>query len=254
VLTDPGPTQFDLRFRVFGVPVRVHPLFWVLSAALGWDLTKSEHGLRALLVWILCCFVSILLHELGHVWMGQAFGSRGHIVLYSFGGLAIGSNDQARRWQRIAVSFAGPGIQLLLWAVLKGAVGYSWSPFRVSASWPPLLLDGLGMMLFINFAWAMLNLLPVWPLDGGMIAREVCEAASRSRGVIISLRISLVVAAFLAVNALMAYNGRPLVPYLPGGLYVAILFALLAFGSYQALQFEQDRRRRYWDDDLPWSR
>jgi Zn-dependent protease len=255
VLIDPGPTQFDLRFRVFGVPVRVHPLFWVLSAVLGWDLTRA--GLPALATWIVCCFLSILLHELGHVWMGQLFGSHGHIVLYSFGGLAIGSNDLPRRWQRFAVSFAGPAIQLVLWAALFAAFLLPWSPFRVTPGWPPLLILGLHLMLLINLAWPLLNLLPVWPLDGGMMTREVCEGISPSRGLVVSLWISLVVAAALAMQALLAYSGRSLdffpFTYLPRGMFTGVFFALFAADSYQALQAERSRRR-YWDDDLPWSR
>jgi hypothetical protein len=47
-------------------------------------------------------FISILVHELSHVLMGQAFGAYGHIVLYGFGGLAVGSNQLNVRWQRVA--------------------------------------------------------------------------------------------------------------------------------------------------------
>jgi Zn-dependent protease len=254
VLTDPGPTQFDLRFRLFGVPVRVHPLFWVLSAVLGWNLVQSPYGLPGLLVWVVCCFVSILLHELGHVWVGQFFGTHGRIVLYSFGGLAIGSNALGSRWQRFAVSFAGPAIQLALWFVLWAAVWSPWSPFPVTRQWPPLLRLGVQELLYVNLFWPLLNLLPIWPLDGGMMTREVCEGVSRSRGLVVSLWISLVVSAGLAVLVLLAAY-RPMQKNAADApdLFLAVFFALFAAGSYQALQAERGRRR-YWDDDLPWSR
>src|SRR4051794_3104022 len=99
MLTEPNYTQFDLRWRMFGIPVRVHPAFWLVSAIYGWDFVQGGE-LRLLLVWIACVFVSVLLHELGHVLTGMLFGSRGHIVLYSFGGLAIGSNAVRNRSQR----------------------------------------------------------------------------------------------------------------------------------------------------------
>ena len=35
---------------------------------------------------------------------------------------------------------------------------------------------------------------------------------------------------------------------------LAILFGLFALGSYQAIQQENARQRRYWDDELPWER
>src|SRR5207302_5403914 len=69
--------------------------------------TTLFRSVSYLLIWIACTFVSILIHELGHVFMGRLFGSHGHIVLYSFGGLAIGSSALRSRWQRIAVYFAG---------------------------------------------------------------------------------------------------------------------------------------------------
>src|SRR5579859_1208651 len=46
--------------------------------------------------------------------MGRLFGSDGHIVLYSFGGLAVGSNALDSGWKRALVSFAGPLAQFVL--------------------------------------------------------------------------------------------------------------------------------------------
>ena len=87
---EPSQTPYDLRWRMFGVPVRVHPRFWLVSVIMGWNTVHE--GFQYLLIWVACSFASILIHEFGHVAMGQIFGSRGHIVLYGFGGLAIGSN------------------------------------------------------------------------------------------------------------------------------------------------------------------
>src|SRR5262249_58800220 len=131
------------------------------------------NGVTDLALWVACWFLSFLVHEMGHVLMGRAFGSDGHIVLYSFGGLAIGSNDLYRRWQRILVSAAGPGAELLLAALLWFAFLSPWAvlPFDPQT---PLGLAVL-MLLSVCLFWALFNLLPVWPLDGGMITREVCQ-------------------------------------------------------------------------------
>src|SRR5438067_8656185 len=101
LLSEPGSTPLDLNFRLGRVPVRVTPWFWVGSAFLGWDYLRV-FGFPALLLWIVCVFFSILLHEMGHVMMGQAFGTRGHIILQAMGGLAVGSSDLYNRWRRIA--------------------------------------------------------------------------------------------------------------------------------------------------------
>jgi stage IV sporulation protein FB len=247
VFLEPNETAYDLRWRMFGTPVRVHPLFWLMSVVLGYDATIRK-GVAFVLAWVACVFVSILLHEFGHVWMGRLFGSHGHIVLYSFGGLAIGSNQLDRRWQRILVLLAGPGIQLVLFGILLFSM-----PWLLSVV-PAASRDSAGfvlaMLLWINLSWPILNLLPIWPLDGGQISREMCLAIMPERGATVSLGISMVVSGVLAAHALMSSRGQPLIPYLPAfGMFTALLFAMLCVGSFSALQMENERRRHWHHDE-----
>jgi Zn-dependent protease len=257
MLSEPQPSPYDLHFELFGTRVRVHPFFWLFSAILGWPFLAD--GFQYLLIWVLCSFLSILLHEFGHVWMGRVFGSHeSYIVLYSFGGLAIGSRDQRARWQRILVSLAGPGIQLvllgLIWLGLK-----SLSKEQILGMSPPLWTT-IGIMWAINLYWPLFNMLPVWPLDGGMVSREVCTAVSRHGGLRVSLMISVGVAALLAVNSLYAWNhhGAGFIPYIPGGgLWTLILFASLAAESFQLLALVRQAQPWHYeepDDSLPWER
>src|SRR5690349_12975099 len=81
VFYEPNETRYDFRWRIFGTSVRVHPLFWLMAVILGYD-GAIRLGVGFVLAWVVCVFVSILLHEFGHVWMGRLFGSHGHIVLY----------------------------------------------------------------------------------------------------------------------------------------------------------------------------
>lgn len=249
-LLEPEETRYDLRWRMFGTPVRVHPMFWLVSVVLGFNgvMQPGGGGVPALLQWVACVFVSILLHEFGHVLMGRLFGSHGYIVLYSFGGLAIGSNQLARRWQRMLVSFAGPLAQFLL---LGGVFAFLFflEP-NVSPAWRPHVERITGFLVWINLFWALLNLLPIWPLDGGQIARELFQAIMPERGTAFSLGISMVVSGFLAVHLLMAMQGKPLIPYLNyRSMYMAIFFALFCLTSFTALQAENARRRPWRDDE-----
>ena len=120
----------------------------------------------------------------------------------------------------------------------------------------PLLLITLIMLAEINLFWPILNLLPIWPLDGGQIAREFFQMIWKQQGTTYSLALSGVLSAVLALHCFMGERGRPLFPYLSiigiSGFYLAIFFALFAVQSFQALQVENDRRR--WQDDhrLPW--
>jgi Zn-dependent protease len=258
-LLEPEQTPYDLRFRLFRTDVRVHPMFWVLSAFLGWPLLR-ELGPVYLLVWVACVFFSILVHEFGHIAAGRYFGSPGYIVLFSFGGLAVGSSNLNRRWQRIIVSLAGPGAQFLLfglvWLAWRGYVTYLLGQqVSFEASMP--ILATLGMLWQINLFWPLLNLLPIWPLDGGKISREICQASSRDNGTVISLGISGVLAGILAVHCLMTETvRRPLIPFLwwLGGFFMAIFFAMFCVQSFVEMQQEKQRRRSWDDDYLPWER
>jgi Zn-dependent protease len=264
VFQEPSETPFDLRWRMFGVHVRVHPFFWLMSVILGWGVLgmgrgDMRTGLAYLALWVLCVFVSILIHELGHIFMGQLFGSRGHIVLHSFGGLAIGSNALPRRWQRFLVSFAGPLAQF----VLLGLVLLNQFYLLPSApqQWQHQFKTFLSFMFVINLFWPVLNLLPVWPLDGGQMAREVFGAVLRERGFAVTLMVSAALAAVLAVHCVMAEYGHPLFKILDefgvGGIYLAVLFGYLAVNNFLALQHQSARRRSYDYDDhnkFPWER
>jgi Zn-dependent protease len=225
-----------------------------LTVILGWNALDNPNPFLHLFIWVAVVFLSILLHEFGHIWMGKAFGSDGYIVLYSFGGLAVGSNDVRYRWQRILVSLAGPAIQLILYAALRGGLylaGPGWL-----ARQPDAAVDLFRQLLVINLYWPLLNLLPVFPLDGGQAGREVCTYFSPHRGLRASLVLSVAVAGLLCVNALVgAHRGEGFLRYAPTGQFTALLFGMLAVESYMLLQRTQTPwRYEAPDDRTPWER
>jgi Zn-dependent protease len=260
-------------------------MFWLFSAILGWS--SSRLGFEYLVLWVACVFVSVLVHELGHVMMGRRFGYDGHIVLYSFGGLAVGSNGMPNRWQRIAVSLAGPlagfvylglivgGLWLinpdqlsLLLTKLKLEVGLIdvadvrtqdralLEGLRRAFLHPTLIEEAFCDLFIINLFWGLMNLLPIWPLDGGQVSRDFLGYIAPGQGMRLSLGISFVLAALIAVHALLVHYGKPHLPYLGwlGGVYVAVLFGLLALQSFQLLQQAVANRRHWHDDGSPWER
>lgn len=224
MLGNAAPTPFDLRFTLFGIPVRVHPFFWLFSALMGWDPDDPNH----MLLWVVCVFVSILVHEFGHALMAQYFGWPPHVVLYSFGGYAAFQPTWGyTTWRAVLVSFAGPAAGFILFAfVLAAHIGLTL--LDMAPKQEPQL--GYFHSLFfnlelINLGWGLVNLLPVLPLDGGQISRTILSHYRPRDGVDIALKISIVFAA-----------GAAYLFFMIGQKYAGILFAVLGIESFMALQ------------------
>jgi Zn-dependent protease len=243
LLGEPPRSGGDLNFQLFGIPVRVHPFFWLIAVMLG---IRGTEEVSDLLIWVVAVFVSVLIHELGHALVMRAYGIWPWITLYSFGGLASYSPGEARHvgsFGQVLISFAGPGSQFLFVAVLAAimkAAGYDvvvWTdgllplvlPGETVVSWglTHLLID----LMYVSVAWGVLNLMPVYPLDGGQIAREVFVAASPGNGISMSLILSIVAGAGVAFVALSQ-----------GSIFLGLMFGLLAYGSYTTLQAYRNQR------------
>jgi stage IV sporulation protein FB len=239
VFAEPDRTGYDLRFRLFGFPVRVHPFFWLAMLIFGADLFNPDRP-EFLLSWIAIGFVSFLVHELGHAAAFRAFGVGSHVVLYALGGLAVPWEDVRGRWQRVAVALAGPGAGFVLaTAVWASNQATPWAGSALIAAF------AYRTLLWINIVWGLVNLLPVIPLDGGRVSQEVCVHVLRTRGMRVALQLSMVTAGAVAVYSLACMARIPqlmeLLEQAPwwfpfGGLWTLILFGVLAYQSYQMLQ------------------
>jgi Zn-dependent protease len=251
-LGEPAPSPADLHFRLFGIPVRVSPWFWGVSLLLG--MSGGQADPVNTLIWVAVVFVSILVHELGHAFTQRFFGGRPWITLYSFGGLASCNDCDRSPRSQILILLAGPfaGFALATLVIigmrLTGHVtGFAWSAERVdfeSTGLERLLIQPLGLfvayfeplasrpmnhvvadLLQVNILWGLVNLLPIYPLDGGQISRELFALGNPRSGIIRSLQVSTGMAALVAVYALTQQQ-----------LFMCIMFGLLAYSSYQALQ------------------
>jgi stage IV sporulation protein FB len=241
----PPPTRYDLRFNLAGFPVRVHPLFWLIAVLLGY----SSGDIVQILVWVVVVFISILIHELGHALAFRRYGLSSQIVLHFAGGLTVPESTQwGSRWanvalgpnQNIFISLAGPGAGFLLAAlVIVGVLltggsiittrllGFIPIPgFAVLPFGGNVLNIFVTALLWVNIFWGIINLLPVFPLDGGNVTRNVLIQADPVDGVRKSLWVSVIAGALIALAAFFFLRS----------LYMAFLFGFLAFQSYQSLQ------------------
>ena len=214
-----------LRWRLLGIRFCIEPSFWLMNALWGYMLSGAvERGNRQgvllfIVLWILCTLVSVLVHELGHVVMGRIFGQPGNITLSGLGGQAMGSYDELHGWQRILVAFAGPGAGFLLLAGLIFMDSFWWDSWMRSLDMPSLKLDShpLGravlenptyltttaLLFVMNLFWNLINLLPIIPMDGGMIFKEVCIMISPREGLKWAFSISFALAGILTLYHLV---------------------------------------------------
>lgn len=106
-------------------------------------------------------FVSILIHELGHALVARRLSLRpDHIVLHGLGGVTrMGRRPEPT--EGILVTLAGPLAGLVL-----GTAAYLL--FLVRAL-PDPVRGVLWLVAWLNLFWSLFNLLPIRPMDGGLI-------------------------------------------------------------------------------------
>lgn len=205
-----------IRFSIFGIPVEIQPWFWVILALIGGAHGAGDaQAILTVALFVLAGFLSVLVHELGHALTGKAFSAPTRIVLHSFGGYATFPANSFNRGQNLLVTAAGPAIQIAL-GLLAFAV----------LSFAPLPSDALKLFFYFLFAislfWAVLNLIPVIPLDGGQLLASLL-GPRRGR---LALQISM--AAAVAAALLLFFN--------LGSFLFPIFLGMMAYQNYQALK------------------
>jgi stage IV sporulation protein FB len=259
MLQEPTTSDYDLRFNLLGFPVRVAWGFWLVAAILGWNWSGSIDDAWAgdspgtavlLIIWIAAVLVSIVVHELGHSLAMRWYGMESRIVLYHFGGLAIPESftswrgARARRvgpHEEIVISAAGPAIQLALglavWGIAMAMGIYvqetawvNWllgTNFGAEATLPrsAALYAVLSSLIWTSVMWAVLNLSPILPLDGGRIALNVFRLTNNGRPDYNAHLLSVVAAALLGVW------------FLSVGQLGGMMFLMFAATNWQAMQY-----------------
>jgi Zn-dependent protease len=188
---------------------------------MGWDPTRLD----MVFIWVLCVFLSILVHELGHAIASRYFGFPSEIVLYAMGGYA--TTGRFSTWRSIMVSAAGPaaGFSLGLIAIAAFLLGSSFiERYEV-------LAEITWNLMWINIFWTIVNLVPCLPLDGGRIMEALVYRYAPRQAPKTVMMISIIASGAVAI---FSYQ------YLGGMRYMTILFALIcaqtimAYNSYRS--------------------
>jgi Zn-dependent protease len=162
--------------RLFGIDVYVH-WSWLLVAIFqvqyraavaqeGDGLPLYDSG-RWYWIEYLALFGIVLMHEFGHALACRSVGGiADHIVLWPLGGIAFGK-PPPRPGPVLWTVVAGPLVNFILVPVLGGlwflSAQQDWASFNADL---PLFLKSI---FEINLFLLIVNLVPIYPLDGGQI-------------------------------------------------------------------------------------
>jgi stage IV sporulation protein FB len=189
-------------FRIAGVEVSVH---WTLLAMAAFtSLSAAANSAWLLLpVLLLIPFVSILLHEFGHVTATRLVGGRADkVVMWMFGGLAM-CEVPASPGRQFFVAAAGPLVNLLIMCtcLLAAGQGVAWGETAPwSQGWVVFILTYTASWNFYNL---LVNLLPIYPMDGGrMLRAALWPVLGRGRAVITTIYI-----AYVGLGLIMLWAG-----------------------------------------------
>jgi len=166
---------------VLGIPVKIHLLALALPLLLaGFVFKDADAGTvlgRVLLfdVGLVCIFA----HEMGHALVARRRGLKvSEVLIHPFGGMALVERRLPPRWRARddgLVAVAGPATNLALAGVLllsAWAFGHRVTPWA-----PGGWRDPLGLAIGVNLSMGIINLVPVFPADGGHVLRSLLARA-----------------------------------------------------------------------------
>jgi hypothetical protein len=157
-------------FRLFGFPVHVRPGFFMFMI-----LVVVAQGPTFGIPFAVFMAVFTLIHELGHAFAARSTGAEAQIALdFMAGYAAFTPTRELKKWERIGISFAGPGVQILLGGIVYLAVRGGWAAPE----------SGNAIQLAVFWAGPLIglfNLIPVLPFDGGAIAQVGVEVVAGAR-------------------------------------------------------------------------
>lgn len=211
------------------ISMYVEPSFLILLGLFVVLDLDRKIPLRLALLWIPVVFFSVLLHELGHALIISLFKhGPSTITLSGFGGVTRNQRN-SRPWQDILISLAGPLVSIGI--ALVAALLFRESAF---VRRDPMLAAMVPLLVWANRSWAIFNLLPIYPLDGGQVIRNFfLMVTSPQRSFAISSITSIILGVALGILALIMRQ-----------IFVAVIAAMLVMQNYREWQVYRNWKER----------
>ena len=218
--------------RLLGTEIRVH-LSWTLIvaflvASLGAvDLPGRYPAWPVGVAWAVGAaagagfFASVLLHELAHVAVGRRAGAAPQsVTLLLFGGVAPAERGARTAAWEAAIAIAGPLASIVIGSVALVAAAAIGAP-PASGVAAQALMETFSVVGVLSCLVGLVNLAPVFPLDGSRLLRALAWQLSgqESRGTrVAGLAGRLLGVALMGAGVLLAFRGD-----LVEGLFVGVL-------------------------------
>ena len=170
-------------FNFQGTPVSLSLWFFLIFL-----MTTMSYGI--------CIFIAVLIHELAHAWVANLKGYQVYSInvdLFS-GSAAIDSNMHER--DSVPITAAGPLSNLLL-----AIIGFT---LMMLVPDLPYVKDFITVNTFLF----VFNILPIYPMDGGRILKDVLflKMKNRYKANRIAGFTSLITASLLLIFSLITMN------------------------------------------------
>lgn len=195
------PFYVEPSFLVFiGIIMLMELQQWRTGPSLPWQ-AFSRVGLLGLTI-----FFSLLAHEAGHALTARLMGYRNiSVSLVMFGGVT--RHPPTARGQSLVITLAGPLMTILLAA---GGWGLLHAPAAADLMQHTVIRYLAETVWYLNTAWAVFNLLPIFPMDGGQAVNCLLAFIMRdTRAMLSTAFISLAVCAGIGSYLLIGANHAP---------------------------------------------
>jgi Zn-dependent protease/predicted transcriptional regulator len=165
--------------KIAGIGLFVHWTFSLLILFIVYTNYKAgQNSIQILwsVLFILCVFLTVFMHELGHALTAKKFGIKTKdITLLPIGGVAQLERLPEKPSEELMVAFAGPMVNIVLALITSLFISLPNTSEEMVAELENGVNAGNFFLNFylVNIILAFFNLIPAFPMDGGRVLRAL---------------------------------------------------------------------------------